>query len=51
LEVIDVSDPSAPVPIGSYWRDGEVRDAVALPGAILLAVGDKGLIALPALCD
>lgn len=51
LEILDVTDPFAPVAIGSYWRESEVRDVVAVPGATLLAAGDDGIIALPPPCE
>jgi hypothetical protein len=51
LELFDVSDVSSPVPIGSYSTTSPVRAAAAVPGAVILALGEEGLIALPPPCE
>lgn len=50
IEVLDISDPYAPEPIGAYWWDGPVADAAFVGGAVILALGQDGLLALPPLC-
>lgn len=50
LEVFDVSDPLTPVPVGSYWAADKINAAASVPGAIVLAAGSTGLIALPPVC-
>jgi hypothetical protein len=51
LEVFDVADVFDPRAIGSLWQPFPLVDAAAVPGAIVAAANEDGLLALPPVCE